>query len=49
MTTFAPFSDWLAAQDAPEDLKTVVAAVAAECVARSEQSRRSSTSSPTTC
>jgi hypothetical protein len=33
MTTFAPFADWLAAQQAPEDLKTVVAALAEECVA----------------
>ena len=33
MTSFAAFADYLAAQDAPEDLKAVVAAIAEECVA----------------
>jgi fructose-1,6-bisphosphatase I len=33
MTDYVDFTAWLAAEEAPADLKTVVAAVAAECVA----------------
>lgn len=33
MTAYDTFADWLAAEDAPEALKTVVAALAEECVA----------------